>query len=73
MKQRNVGFEGRPSSRGVSGVGVCWWLCVVFQLDSPKIIISPRWHARQIPYPEDFDDLNIPDGSVDTIVSTFMW
>jgi hypothetical protein len=27
----------------------------------------------QIPYKEDFDDLELPEGSVDTIVSTYMW
>lgn len=33
----------------------------------------PFFASHQIPYPEDFDDLKLPDGSVDTIVSTFMW
>jgi SAM-dependent methyltransferase len=44
-------------------------------VSSPHPSINDVHHPfpLQIPYPEDFDDLKLPEGSVDTIISTYMW
>lgn len=38
-----------------------------------KLQAAQKTSFDVIPYMEEFDDLKLPDGSVDTVVSTYMW